>query len=317
MLMGAIQLLGVLPIGSICIYRIVTLALNARSWQVLLPPSRPGFPTLLRLRWIGESVNTLLPVAQVGGDLARASLVSSRGVARADAAASMMADLATGLVTQMLFGLAGALALAQLLPPEHVGHRVLIKVVAGLTAFTLAVVALSILFHMGAARLAARFLAGSKVHESWARLVGSLSRVDLAVTALLARERAVASSFVWHMGGWVSQVGETWLLFKLFGANVPLVTAFAIESMTSAARGAAFFVPSGVGVQEMTLLSMAKLTGIDMELALALGIAKRARELVLGVPGLVAWAADKKWWRSWTSKNGGSNGSNGRTTSDE
>ena len=301
MLMGAFQLLGLVPVGSICAYRLVTLALNARSWQVLLPPDgRPGFPTLLRLRWIGESVNTLLPVAQVGGDLARASLVSSHGVARADAAASMMADLATGLITQMLFGLAGAVALAQLLPPEHVGHRVLVQVVAGLTALTLTVVALSILFHMSAARLAARFFDGARVHESWGKLAGGLNRLDAAVSALLARERAVAASFVWHLGGWVSQVGETWLLFKLFGAHVPLLTAFAIESITSAARGAAFFVPSGVGVQEMTLLSMAKLAGIDMELTLALGIAKRARELVVGVPGLLAWVVDKRWWRSWT-----------------
>jgi putative membrane protein len=309
MLMAAVQLLGLVPIGSICVYRLVTLALNARSWQVLLPPEgRPGFPTLLRLRWIGESVNTLLPVAQVGGDVARASLVSSHGVPPADAAASMMADLVTGIITQMLFGLAGALALAQILPPEHVGHRVLVKVVAALAALTVGVGALSFLFHAGAARLAARFFAGARVHESWGRLAGGLNRLDHAVSALLARERAVAASFLWHLGGWISQVGETWMLFKLFGAHVPLLLAFSIEAMTSAARGAAFFVPSGVGVQEMTLLTMAKLTGIDMELTLALGIAKRAREIALGVPGLLAWVVDKKWWRSWTSR---------RTSSDE
>jgi len=296
--MHAIQLLGLIPIVSICVYRLVTLALNALSWQVVLPAEgRPGFPTLLRLRWIGESVNTLLPVASVGGDVARASLVASHGVPRAEAAASMMADLVTGIVTQMLFGLSGALALAQLLPPDQVGHRVLVKVVAGLTIATVTVMALSILFHVGAARLAARFLAGSGVHESWGKLAGGLKRLDQALAALLARDRAIAACFLWHVAGWVSQVGETWMLLTLFGARVTLPIAFAVESMTSAARGAAFFVPSGVGVQEMTLLSMAKLTGIDMELALALGIAKRARELVLGVPGLLAWVVDKKWWR--------------------
>jgi putative membrane protein len=303
MLMHAIQLLGIIPIVAICVYRVVTLALNARSWQVVLPPGgRPGFPTLLRLRWIGESVNTLLPVASVGGDVARASLVSSHGVPRADAAASMMADLITGIVTQMLFGLAGALALAQLLPPSHVGHRVLVKVVAGLTVATVTVMALSILFHVGAARLAGRFLAHSRAHESWGKLAGGLQRFDQAMAALLARERAVAACFLWHLAGWISQVGETWMLFTLFGASVTLPVAFAVESMTSAARGMAFFVPSGVGVQEMTLLSMSKLVGIDMELALALSIAKRARELVLGVPGLLAWVVDKKWWHDLRSR---------------
>jgi hypothetical protein len=83
----------------------------------------------------------------------------------------------------------------------------------------------------------------------------------------------------------------------MFSAPVPLRVALAIESMSTAARGAAFFVPSGVGVQEVTILSMARLLGVDMEAAIALGIAKRARELILGVPGLLAWVIDQKWWR--------------------
>ena len=73
--------------------------------------------------------------------------------------------------------------------------------------------------------------------------------------------------------------------------------ALAIESLTGAARAAAFFVPSGVGVQEITILSVCRLVGVGMEPALALGIAKRARELATGMPGVVAWLVDRKWWR--------------------
>jgi putative membrane protein len=297
MLMSALRLIGVVPIAIICLYRVVTLALNARSWQVLLPAAgRPGFATLFRLRWIGESVNSLLPVAQVGGDLARASLVTARGVPKAEAAASMVADFAAGIITQMVFGLAGAAALAHLLPHGHKHPGIWTEVVAGLAAATGAVVALSMLFHVGAARVAQRLLAGSRVHESWGKLAGGIQRFDQALTALLSRERTLAAAFLWHLVGWVSQVGETWVLLTLFSAPVSLRAAFAIESMTTAARGAAFFVPSGVGVQEMTLISMSKLIGLDMEAAVALGIAKRAREVVVGVPGLLAWVLDRKWW---------------------
>jgi hypothetical protein len=59
--------------------------------------------------------------------------------------------------------------------------------------------------------------------------------------------------------------------------------------MATVARGAAFFVPSGLGVQDVTIVSMSRLVGVDMETAVALGIAKRARELLVGAPGLVAW----------------------------
>jgi putative membrane protein len=299
MLMGAIERLGVVPIGAVCAYRLVTIAFNTRAWQVLLPeqPGRPGFVTLFRLRWIGESVNCLLPVAQVGGDVARASLVTARGVARADSAASMMGDLVTAAVTQLLLGLAGAVALTQLLPEGAASHGPWGRLVSGLTIATLLMIALSFLFHMGALRVAARFLAGPRVRASWGKLASGLTRLDQSITALLARDRALGAAVLWHFLGWISQVGETWILLTLFHAHVTLQVAFAIETLTSAARGAAFFIPSGVGVQEMTIISLARLVGIDMEVALALGIAKRAREVVMGAPGLLAWMLDRKWWR--------------------
>jgi putative membrane protein len=295
MLMRAIQLLGVIPIGSVCLYRAVTLYLNARSWQLLLPPAgRPPFVTLLRLRWIGESINNLLPAAQVGGDLARASLVSSHGVPRADATVAMAADFVTGLVTQIVFAAAGAFALARFVRPEIGGLRTWAELIAGLAVVTIAVVAASFIFHVGAARAAARHITDSKIHEGWGRLAGGIDRFNRAGRALLARRRALAAAFGWHLAGWFSQVGETWLLLGLFGVPVSLDVAFTLESLTAAARGAAFFVPSGVGVQEVTILSMARLLGVEMEPAVALGIAKRAREVATGVPGLLAWLLAQK-----------------------
>jgi hypothetical protein len=95
-------------------------------------------------------------------------------------------------------------------------------------------------------------------------------------------------------------VGETWILLTLIGSPVALPAALVIESMATAARGGAFFVPGGLGVQEMTVVSMSQLVGVGLEAALALGIAKRAREIIVGVPGLVAWALDTRAARKLT-----------------
>ena len=293
----AVGLLGVLPIGGICLIRLITIALNARSWQLLLPAGpRPGFFTLFRLRWIGESVNNLLPVAQVGGDLARASLVARRGVPRAEAAATMMADLAIGVGAQIVFGLGGAVALARLVPSSFIRHGVWADLVAGLVILALAALAVALLFRFGALRVVAGWFARSKLRERWGKLAGGLRRLDRALARLLRRERALAASFAWHLAGWLSQVGETWLLLWMFNSNVSFRAAFAIEALASAARAAAFFVPSGVGVQELTIISISRLVGVDMEHALALGITKRAREVLVGVPGLVAWMIERKRW---------------------
>src|SRR5262249_4610212 len=56
-------------------------------------------------------------------------------------------------------------------------------------------------------------------------------------------------------------------------------------------RTAAFFVPGALGVQEASYLVLGRLLGVPPDAALALSLIGRARELIFGVPGLLAWRA--------------------------
>jgi putative membrane protein len=309
MLAAAIRQLGLFPIIAISIYRAVMLALNTRAWQILLPKGgRPQFSTLLRLRWIGESVNNLLPVAQLGGDVARAWLVTGRGVPRADAVASMIVDLGLAILSQVVFGIVAAAALAQIqllhrAPPGVASPGIVLGLaMMGLTALTVFV-----LLRFGAARVVARLFERTRARRHWAKLTDGLNNLDQAVRGLLRHERALVSSFGWHLLAWLSQVGETWFLLASFGHPVSLRAALAIEGVTAAVRGAAFFVPGSVGVQELTIVSTARLAaGVPVETALAVALAKRARELIVGVPGVLSWAFEKPWkWKSQQSKGEG------------
>jgi len=62
-----------------------------------------------------------------------------------------------------------------------------------------------------------------------------------------------------------------------------------LESMTQAIRHVAFIVPAGLGVQEAGLVVFGHVVGISGEMALAVGMVKRMRELAWGVPTLVGW----------------------------
>jgi putative membrane protein len=296
MLNEAVHLLGVGSLSAVCAYRLVPLVLNTRSWQLLLPAAgRPRFVTLLRLRWMGEAINGVLPVGQVGGDLARAHLVAARGVHRADAAASMVGDLGTGIVTQAVFGIAGALALAGAgaTAVAPTGGRLSSRLaVTGLTAAAILVVAMVVLLRSGMSRLRQSVLLRSSAR--WAALSGGLAHFEEALTKLLARRRALAGAFGWHLAGWFSQLGETWILLTLFGAPCTLSNALAIEGMGAAARTAVFFIPGGLGVQEVTVVTLSHMLGGGYEPALALGLAKRVRELALGVPGVLAWIVEER-----------------------
>ena len=75
-------------------------------------PNRPDAFTFVWMRWIRKSINALLPVAGVGGDIASARLAHKRGVPGAKAAAAMVVDTTVGVATQLVFVVAGVRLLA-------------------------------------------------------------------------------------------------------------------------------------------------------------------------------------------------------------
>jgi uncharacterized membrane protein YbhN (UPF0104 family) len=59
--------------------------------------------------------------------------------------------------------------------------------------------------------------------------------------------------------------------------------------MTQAVRHVAFIVPGALGVQEAGLIIFGHTLGIDADLALAISMTKRLRELICGLPSLISW----------------------------
>ena len=72
-----------------------------------------------------------------------------------------------------------------------------------------------------------------------------------------------------------------------------------LESLGQAARSAGFMVPGGLGIQEGGFLLIGSHIGLTPELALSLSLIKRGRELIIGIPGLIAWqiAEGRGLWR--------------------
>lgn len=258
--------------------------LDAIAWHPLFPVPRPPLRVLVWTRWIGESVNGLLPVAQIGGDMVKARLMARAGSPGSVAAATVVADMTVAAGTQMLFGLVGLwLLLIRIGPtgalPVVLGGLGLVAVVLGI--FWL--VQQRGLFGFLARRFA------PVTGPAWTGLLESAQSLDRDLRGIYRRGRGVLASSVWHFVTWILGAGEVWLVMWLVGAPVTLTEALVLESLGQAVRGSAFAVPGALGIQEGAYIFLGSLLGIDPGVALALSLAKRVRELALGIPGLVAW----------------------------
>jgi putative membrane protein len=279
-------LFGVFPrIGwgfvAIIAARAATVVIDCGAWRCLLPRrGRPSFATMLPLRWIAESINTTLPVAQIGGEIVRARLLQRRLDAPAQGAASVAVDFCLSLLGQILFTLLGFVLLARLSA-------------AGWWPAAIAAISLPLFAIFSWEMLVRRRLLAAS--EGWMarigqrRLAAALQRLGAALGLLAESRGALARSLSLHVASWLGHAGEVWLTLWLMGAPTGLAEAMLLESLSLAARSAAFLIPSGWGAQEAVLVALAGVTGLPAETALALGLVKRAREFAVGLPGLVAW----------------------------
>jgi putative membrane protein len=271
---------------AVAAFHLVPLLADTLAWRRLLPAGdRPRLHRLLGMRWIGESVNGLLPVAQVGGDIVRARLVGLAGAPAATAAASVVVGITAGVLTQVLFAMLG-LGLLLAMPAPGVAAGTLL---IGLATGALCVAGFCAVQRAGMVRIL-KAVSSRFIHSgAWQARLARGRSLDAAIHALYRDRRGFAACCAWTMISWVAGAGEVWLALSVLGHPVGFVEALILESAGQAARGGFFFVPAGLGVQEGGLLVVGQWLGVPPEISLAMSVLKRIRELIFGVPGLVAW----------------------------
>jgi len=268
-------------------YRVLFFLLYAVGWAALLKSSEParhiGLGYVLWATTVRDAVDRLLPVASVGGSVVGVRILRWRGVSGAAAGATVIVEILLTLVAVYLFTALGLMLLAEDGAAGHQYHRLLL-----IFTLSLPVPAVMLaLFKSGAFLKRVQALIHSWVGE------GAVSRatesLDHEVRALLHRPQALLVAGSLQLVALISGAFEIWFALWLFDRPVSIGAAVMLESMTQAIRHIAFIVPAGLGVQEAGLVVFGHVVGISGEMALAVGMVKRVRELAWGVPTLVSW----------------------------
>ena len=252
------------------------------------------------MRWIRESVNTLLPVAQVGGDVVRVRLLARAGSGGGGAplkplVAASLVDVTAEMGGQLAFTLLGV---AVLLAGAHVGGAVPVAATAvGATAGIALVFVVAQRF--GLVKLVQRGVEKLTRGDAWADL-GDMSGLEQAVLALYRDPRRLALTGLWHLASWLAGIAETLAALHVLGLPANLRDATVIESLGQAIRAFGFLIPGALGVQEGGYLFICAMFGIAGPQALALSLLRRLRELALGLPGLATWQ-----WLEWRDRRNG------------
>ena len=132
-------------------------------------------------------------------------------------------------------------------------------------------------------------LAGT-IGRNWAdRTAAGAAALHAAIAGIYEGRAGVCTSFGLHLVCWIAATAEAWLALQFAGAPLGWGAVLVVEGLVYSVRSVAFAVPNAIGVQEGAYIILGESFGLTPEMALALSLLKRARDLVIGLPALTGW----------------------------
>src|SRR5262249_59552697 len=156
---------------------------------------RPQLRTCVLLRFIREATNVLLPLAQVGGDLIGAGLLTLYAVPGALAAASVIVDILIQAATQFLFAILGLLTLVALEADQALARNAAV----GIAVATLMLAGFYLAQRRGGQRILRAIVSRLTGDREW-RVLGTIDAVYQNLGMIYAARSNVVASAVVHLG---------------------------------------------------------------------------------------------------------------------
>ncbi|MFQ5881661.1 MAG: flippase-like domain-containing protein [Candidatus Methylomirabilales bacterium] len=263
---------------------LLMIILFSLGWWWTLPRPLP-FLSLFLIRAAGEAVNTITPLAYLGGEPLKASLLQRLGISLTDGLASVVVTKTALTFTYCLFiffGLAIALLGAWNSPPALVG---------GAGAGLFLAISVLILYYSqrrGLFSILHRLIYWLGVRgEAWMAKREVLEILDTKIVTLYRSSRALSGCLLFSLLGWLTSPLETYLFLWALGTPVDLLTAIVIQALVVGVKAATFFIPASLGAQEGGNLLIFLGLGMSGGTAMAFSLLRRAREVVWIIIGLM------------------------------
>jgi putative membrane protein len=290
----ALLTIGWLGFSAICLIHLAVIAGMGFAWQAVVPATPAWIFFWGRL--VRDAGSEILPFSQIGGIALGARAVALLRVPRSTAVASTIVDISLEFIAKLAYLVLGLLWLLHLRPASPVALPLIISlIVTGIAALAfLAVQRRGFGIFDRLLRLLAR---------SWAdQLAAGAAVLHTTLAEIYRRKSGLWVGFLLHLACWIASALEVWVALRCAGMPLEFGTVLVIESLLYGIRTFAFAIPGAIGIQEATYVFIGASFGLTPEVALALSLLKRARDLAIGLPTLGLWQAVEggRLWRRGT-----------------
>jgi putative membrane protein len=250
---------------------------------VPLLPYPMRLSVVVAARQLRDSSADVLPITQLGGVALAARVLVLAGMDVAPASASVIADLTAETFAQGLYVLMGVMTSLSLLSATPALSPYVGAMLGGALFLSAGSIGFA-LFQIGGSTWAMKM--GEKIFPAGlihARLFQE------TVSGIYRRRGKLFWSILLQFAGWIASGLWLWVVLKAMQIDAGLWTAIAMQALVEGLRSATVFIPASVGVQEAGYAVLAPVFGLTPEIGLAVSLLRRARDIVVAVPVLLAW----------------------------
>lgn len=251
---------------------------RTEAWRLTFM-HRPKFHHALLGIWVGTAVNTLLPVANIGGEVVKARLMILYRYPITDAIASVMVDKMLQVLAIILWGLIGLMLLYYL----NYATDLWLYILLGYGILSCGALGFFLAQYFGMFSFVSKLLSQINIKHD------NAADIDALIKIIYHQKARFLLATILKTLSYALQMTEVWLACYLLGHPISFLEATMLKSLTATISDIVFIIPNAYGIQEGAFIVIGGLLGLSPELALSLSIAIRIREIVIDIPGFLYW----------------------------
>lgn len=259
--------------------------LDTLGWKYSFQNSKTSFKNLFIIRLAGESVNLIVPSATFAGEPVKAYFLKRHNVPMIDGMASVVISRAIMTIAQIIFVMIGIIFLLYKLNVS--GTRLTSSIAIILSGIPVIIFIVFIQKH-GIFTLLLKLLRMFRIRIRYLEdKEDKLRELDKNIYRFYNHNKKNALiSFTYYFLGWIAGLIEVFLILYFLNIPIDTVSAYIIESLSTAAKGVTSFIPGSVGGQEGGIIAIFASLKLSAGIALTFGILRRTRELIWTGTGL-------------------------------
>ena len=123
-------------------------------------------------------------------------------------------------------------------------------------------------------------------------------RIDKALFDFTKNKMMLSKALFFRLLGWLGGAFEIYVFLWIIGYEPQILDVIIIESFSGIIRAVAFFIPAGIGVQELAFVIVGDFVGLSSQISFSVALGRRIREILVGLPAIGTWFFLKKKFKN-------------------